>query len=442
MNSLRTKLLVWLLGAVLLAGVAQAIALYRITLNETATLFDYHLQQQALSLRDQVLQESFAGVPADEREYDFVVQIWSMDGQRLYLSRPGGGLPGQVVLGFSNVHSTDGEWRVFSIQLRDRLIQVGQPVAVRSQMALATALRTLSPLLLILPLLAGAVWLSIGRVLRPIDNIAGAVERRHVNSLEPLAEDGLPTEIAPLAGALNRLLDRLSKSIATQQTFIGDAAHELRSPLTALRLQAQLLARAGDEQTKTAAAETLIAGIDRTTRLVEQLLALARSEHEAIAVAITAVRIDDLARECVAQHAEIAESKHIDLGAHEMKPLTVVGDADSLRILLRNLVDNALRHTPAGGRIDVGATLANGRTAITVADSGPGIPEAERARVLDRFYRRAGQEVPGSGLGLAIVKSIAQRHAAEVRLSETSGGGLTVSIIFNPSSGAPHNRSS
>ena len=432
MNSLRRTLLGWLLAVVLLAGATQAVVLYRITLNETETLFDYHIQQLALSLRDQVLQESPVGVivPDEGTKFAFLVQIWNLNGERLYRSDPGSALPNEAVLGFSNVHAGDGDWRVFSLQLGDRMIQVAQPMALRRQMALGIALRTLLPLLLIVPLLGLAVWLAVGRALRPIEDIAKAVERRRANSLEPLPEGGLPAEVAPMVGALNRLLARLSKSIAAQQAFIGDAAHELRTPLTALRLQAQLVARAPDDGKRESAAQVLVAGIDRATHLVEQLLTLARSEPDAAPLAFSPVRLDELVLEAVAQQAEVAHAKRLDLGARDVEPLAVSADADSLRILLRNLIDNAIRYTPEGGGIDVSAFVHDGRPVIEVADSGPGIPPEERERIFDRFYRSPGTDVHGSGLGLAIVKAIAERHGAAIELSGAASGGLAVRIAF------------
>ena len=438
MNSLRSTLLVWLLTVVVLASAVQAIILYRVTLNETEELFDYHIQQLALSMRDQVLHESPVGVvvPEDESEYDFVVQIWGLNGERLYRSRPSSTLPNEAIMGFSNVRTPEGEWRMFSIRLRDRVIQVAQPMGVRSEMALAISLRTLTPLLLIVPLLALAIWFAVGRALRPIENIANAVERRHATSLDPLPEEKLPEEIAPLVGALNRLLARLSQSISAQQAFIGDAAHDLRSPLTALRLQAQLVARARDDKSRESSAAILVAGIDRATRLVEQLLTLARSEPDVASRKFESVRLDELVLDVVAQHAELAHNRRIDLGVGEAEQLSVSGDADSLRILLRNLMDNAIRHTPQGGRIDASVLARNGCAVIEVADSGPGIPAEERERVLDRFYRRPGNDAPGSGLGLAIVKAIAERHGAAVELADAPGGGLAARIVFGSAPGS------
>jgi two-component system OmpR family sensor kinase len=236
-------------------------------------------------------------------------------------------------------------------------------------------------------------------------------------------------------GALNRLLARLSKSIAAQQAFIGDAAHELRTPLTALRLQAQLVARARDDEKRESAAEVLVAGIDRATHLVEQLLTLARSEPDTVSRTFVPVRLDGLVLDVVAQHAGTAYARGIDLGVRDVGPLSVSGDADDLRILLRNLISNAIRYTPVGGRIDVSVTARDGDPVIEVDDSGPGIPGDERERVLDRFYRRPGGDSQGSGLGLSIVKAIAERHGAAVNLSEAPGGGLAVRIVFHCATG-------
>ena len=245
----------------------------------------------------------------------------------------------------------------------------------------------------------------------------------------------------PLVTALNDLLERLRKALERERAFMADAAHELRTPLTALHLQVGMLARASGESERTAAMGTLSAGVQRAIRLVEQLLALARQEPRAEGRRVP-VRLDDLAREVVAELVPLADAGRIDLGVEAAQPATVRGDADELRTLLRNLVDNAVRYTPAGGRVDVtveaavaaspGAspTAASGAR-LTVSDTGPGIPPEDRERVFDRFYRRAGTEPPGSGLGLAIVKAIADAHGATLTLADGPGGkGLTVTVSF------------
>lgn len=435
LSSIRATLLVWLIGAVLVSGIAAAVVVYAVALHEISELFDYHIRQLALSLGAQSLPDGGAVVAlpqeSDHEENDFAVQIWNDEGVSLYLSPNYPALPPRAQLGFSDIRDASGEWRVYAVQSGSRTIQVVQPMEVRRQMAFAGALRTLLPLLLIIPLLGAAVWLTVGRALRPLQRVVQAVERRGASDLEPLTEAGLPLEIAPVVAALNRLLERLEESIAAQRAFVGDAAHELRTPLAALRLQAQVLVRTDQVHDRRAVGEEFVASVDRATRLVEQLLELARSESDATVHAFGPVRLDALVRDAVARFASKAVEKGIDLGAESGSDVVVRGDSQSLGILLRNLVDNALRYTPPGGRIDVAANLRDGRPVIVVADTGPGIAQSERERVFARFYRSPGNAESGSGLGLAIVRRIADMHHAAVVLEPGHGGaGLKVSVVF------------
>ncbi|MEO8144624.1 MAG: ATP-binding protein [Betaproteobacteria bacterium] len=435
-SSIRAALLAWLIGAVLVAGSVAGSVLYVVALNEIDALFDYHIRQLALSVGAQSLRLGGAviAVPDDKdyREFDFAVQIWDGDGESMYISPNFPALPPRATLGFSDVQAATGAWRVYGIQWAGRTIEVAQPLGLRREMALASALRTLLPLLPLVPLLAGAVWITVGRALRPLRRVTGAVERRGARALEPLSEEGLPSEIAPLVSALNGLLGRLQESIGAQRAFVGDAAHELRTPLTALRLQAQVLVRTDDDNARRAIGAEFVSSVDRAARLVEQLLELARSDPDVTPQSFVAVRLDELAREAVAQFADAASRKGIDIGAQAAQPVAVRGDQHSLRILLRNLVDNAVRYTPAGGHIDVIATESGGRAAMEVSDTGPGIPAAERQRVFARFYRLPGSRESGSGLGLAIVRRIAEMHGAEVSLEDGDrGGGLKVRVLFS-----------
>ena len=227
---------------------------------------------------------------------------------------------------------------------------------------------------------------------------------------------------------------RLKSALERERAFMADAAHELRTPLTALHLQMGMLARASDEAERAAAMSTLSAGVQRAIRLVEQMLALARQEPRA-PVAHVPLRLDDVAREIVAELVPLADAGGIDLGVAAAHAVSVQADPEGLRTLLRNLVDNAVRYTPRGGRVDVSVVGAPaggaGGAQLMVSDDGPGISVADRARVFDRFYRRAGVAQTGSGLGLAIVKAIADAHNATVTLTAASGGrGLAVTVAF------------
>ena len=437
MRSLRARLLAWLLAGVVCVGAVGGWIVYRNALAEADAFFDYHLRQTALILRDQPVQYLLAPqfAPADAA-YDFVVQVWSLDGVRVYLSRPHAVLPQITTLGFSTVATSEGRWRVFGVQALTRVIQVAQPMSVREQRAAELALQTLKPFALLLPVLALVIWFAVGHALEPLQRLTAQVKARRVDALDPLPDPGLPDEVETLVAALNDLLVRLRAALARERAFMADAAHELRTPLTALHLQMGMLARASSESERAAAMSTLSAGVQRAIRLVEQMLALARQEPRAD-TPHGAVRLDDLAREIVAELVPLADARHIDLGVAAAQPATVQGDPEALRTLLRNLVDNAVRYIAAGGRVDVTveapAPGAAAGTRLTVSDDGPGITPAERARVFDRFYRRPGTEPPGSGLGLAIVKAIAESHGAGLTLADgPAGKGLSVIVSFPP----------
>jgi len=431
MTSLRHNLLLLLLGVVVLAVGAGAYATYRISLAEADAMFDYHLRQLALSLRDQAFARAFAPrADVDNDDFDFVVQVRDATGVRLYLSHPHKVLPLDVQLGFSTVKTEEGRWRVFAQIVRGQVVEVAQPMAVRSRMALSAALQSVWPFLAVLPALALAIWWVVGRGLAPLDRIARGVAARSPSAMDPLPESRAPVEVQPLVHSLNDLLERLRSALDAQRAFVADAAHELRTPIAALTLQAQLAARAPDEATRRAAAEDLEAGMARMARVVHQLLTLARAEPGTAGRAFEPVALDDLARSVVADQAQVALSNGLDLGVAEAAPATIDGDRDALRTLLANLVENAIRYTPTGGHVNVRVGASGAGAWIEVTDSGPGIPRDERDRVFDRFYRGEGAAATGSGLGLAIVRTIADRHGAAIALDDAPDGGLAVGVTF------------
>jgi two-component system, OmpR family, sensor kinase len=433
-SSVRSRLLAWLLGGVLFVGGAGGWIVYRNALAEADTFFDYHLRQTALILRDQPVEYLLGPqFPPADASYDFVVQVWSLDGVRVYLSRPHAVLPEITTLGFATVSTSEGRWRVFGVQALTRVIQVAQPMSVREQRAAELALQTLKPFALLLPVLLLVIWLAVGHALEPLRRLTALVKVRRVDALDALPDARLPDEVRPLVLALNDLLARLAAALERERAFMADAAHELRTPLTALHLQMGMLARASGESERAAAMSTLSAGVQRAIRLVEQMLALARQEPRVDSPRVP-VRLDDLAREIVAELVPLADARHIDLGVAAAQPVSVPGDPEALRTLLRNLVDNAVRYSPADGRVDLtveAAPAGGGGARLTVTDEGPGIPPEERSRVFNRFYRRAGTEPPGSGLGLSIVKAIAAAHGATLSLGDGLGGkGLSVAVSF------------
>lgn len=433
MNSIRVRLLVLLLAMLAAAAAVMGAVTYRNVLAETEALFDYQLRQMALSLRDQgEIAPDQAGALAD-RELDFVVQIWSADGRSIYATRPHGELPSRALLGFADIQAGGQAWRTFSVVTHARVIQVAQPRPVRQKLAADAALRSVAPLLGLAPLMALLIWWAAARTLRPLRTVAQAVAQRDHDSLAPLPGERLPDELAPLVQALNALLARLSQALDTQRAFVADAAHELRSPLTALKLQLQLLERAPDAAARADAQQALADGVTRAAWLVEQLLALARNEPGAPALPFATLDLAEVARQALAATVPLARSRgsELDLQAEAAVPLQ--GDAASLAVLVRNLVDNAVRHAPPGTRVEVRVDRGDdGAPRLRVDDAGPGIPPEDRERVFDRFVRRDDNASEGSGLGLAIVRSVAQRHGATVQLSDSPLGGLRASVLFPP----------
>ncbi len=432
MRSIRARLLAWLFAGVVFIGATGGGIVYRNALAEADAFFDYHLRQTALIIRDEPVEYLAPQLPGNDAAYDFVVQVWTLDGVRIYLSRPHSVLPNVTTLGFSTVTTAEGRWRVFGAQALTKVIQVAQPMRVREQQAADLALKTLRPFALLLPVLGLLIWVAVGRALQPLQRLTTLVKVRRVEALDPLPNERLPDEVRPLVDALNDLLVRLGVALDRERAFMADAAHELRTPLTALHLQMGTLARAANEAERNDAMEKLSAGMQRAIRLVEQLLSLARQEPRVAPIHVQ-VPLADIAREVVAELVPLADAKQIDLGISNSQPAVVTGDPDALRTLTRNIVDNAVRYTPPGGRIDVSVENGGegGRVLLKVIDNGPGIPPDERSRVLDRFYRRPGTSPPGSGLGMAIVKAIADAHGATLELESGPGGrGLAVGVSF------------
>ncbi|MBJ9662873.1 ATP-binding protein [Burkholderia gladioli] len=431
MRSIRHQLLIWLL-AIVVAGVGAAgWLIYRQALAEANELFDYQLQAIAAALPSEPFSQVFGSrTNGDE---GIVIQIWNRNGGLMYFSHPRAPIAPRAELGFSTERTDRGEWRVYGAIVGDNVVQLAQPLSVRNRLAASVALRTVWPLILLLPFLGAAVWMIVGRGMRPLRRVTRAVESRRPEALDPLPDNRLPQEVQPLVHALNGLLARLAAALDTQKAFVADAAHELRTPLAAVQIQAQLVARAQDDETRREALADLQSGVTRATRLAEQLLALARSEPDGATVREPVALADALAH-CVSAQAVVAQKRNIDLGIEEAQPAIVDADIGALRVMLNNVLDNAVKYTPEGGRIDVSLSFDEGRALVRVADSGPGIPPEERERVFDRFYRdssaRMRTDVSGSGLGLAIVKRVAAQQRAIVTLGESPAGGLLVEIAF------------
>jgi two-component system OmpR family sensor kinase len=438
MISIRRWLLGWLIfGFVAASGVA-AYGIFRTAHEEANELFDYELRAVALSVPPTAIgANALAHGPAESREISddrIAIEVWNAKGESVYRSPEAPGI-GQLTEGFRTIERGEKDWRVYGLRHPDRFIQVAQPVSVRESLAIRLALRTLWPLGLLLPLTVALVLFVVSRALVPIGALSRALSTRSLDVLEPVYPDGaVPIEVRPLVDALNDLLSRLKAASSAQRTFIADAAHELRSPLAALKLQLQAAERDGSLKGEGQTLGRIEERLHRIIRLVQQLLALAREDAEPTS-ALAPVGLRRLAEQSVSDFSLIAEAKSIDLGL-ELAPTVaadeafmVVGDANGLSVLLNNLLDNAIRHTPQGGRVDLVLRRDGEEIAFDVRDSGTGIPEAELGRVCDRFYRGVDTRGEGSGLGLAIASRIASRHGAALSLrNNAEGHGLTVTV--------------
>jgi two-component system OmpR family sensor kinase len=446
-HSLRARLLGFLLGAIMLTAIVQAGTVYLTALTQADLIFDRHMQKMAMALRSGVALATSPPnneVSSDRANEDFFVQMWTSNGVPVFQSAAHQTLRRPAKPGFSDVQAQDRTYRVFSIATPTHLIQVAQDMAARRDMARALAVRTVGPTLLMAPLLMLIVWWVVSRSLAPVAKVRSQMALRKADELAPLSELGLPAEVRPLIQELNLLFDRLRKAFDSQKVFVADAAHEMRSPLAALKIQLQGLQRAADDPTRELAIKRLAAGIDRAAHLVDQLLVLAR--HEASAATGVTFEPIDLAQVgflSVSDTLVAAQTRQIDLGVHRAETILVHGHSEALRILTRNLLDNAVKYTPVGGTVDLDVHATEEGAVLCVEDSGPGIPEMDRGRVLDRFYRANGAGSTGSGLGLAIVNAISGLHGAVVVLDKSMRlGGLRVRVIFKRETPLPnHNRS-
>lgn len=438
MRSLRARLLALLLGTVLAAWIATALFTYFDARHEIDEMLDAHLAQSAGLLVAQVgheVHELESEVTERAHRYERAVafQVWE-DGKLLLRSV---GAPEQrlsgTAEGFSDSRIDGRRWRVFGRRDAEGryLVQVGERYQLREELARSVASHLMHPLVIALPALAVLIWLAIGWGLSPLARIAREVGGRAPDNLTPLDAAGVPREVTPLLRGLNALFGRVAASMDKERRFTADAAHELRTPLAAVKTQAQVALGARSAQERERALHQVIAGVDRTAHLVEQLLVLARLDPGAAVLQRQPVRLDELAAACLAELAPAAAAKRIDVGLEGKGGVTVAADPVLLGILLRNLVDNAVRYTPAGGAVSVVTEQRGAGAVLMVEDNGPGIPAAERSRVTERFYRVLGSGEEGSGLGLSIAQRIAELHGATLRLGEgRDGRGLRVEVVF------------
>lgn len=441
MKSIRRTLLVWIMGALSLGAILVTLVTYLVTLEEMNEVFDGDLRNvaEAVASYHQAGHHQTGDLPLElpvrtdqPDDTEIVTLTWTQQGERVFSSDPRVRLPFTSKEGLSRPVVDGEEWIVYSSVRPAGVAQAAQRVSQRKEMAGESAGKVLPPLIALVVVVGALLVFALRRGLQSLDAAAADIARRSAGSLDAIATDDAPTEIVPLVDSINGLMQRLGAALQAQRRFLADAAHELRTPITALRLQLQGLQRARDEAERQRGLLELEAGIDRSQRLVLQLLQVARTEPDGEATRAEPLDLAALVRAQVATLSIKAEHAGIDLGADAPRPVPVLGDAAQLSVLVENLVENALRYTPAGGVVDVSAAVEAGQAVLRVVDNGPGIPESERERAFERFRRGddAQRQAPGgSGLGLSIVQAIARRHRATVELlTAVSGQGLEVRV--------------
>lgn len=392
---------------------------------------DGQMHSLALSYMHQSTVPALRPLDEEHVEHDgtSIVQFWSGDGHLLSGSWPIAGLALQTEEGFSTLEIDGHAWRVYTAPSAPLRVQVVQSGDFRRHVIFDLALRAAEPVALLFPITLALLWLAVFLALRPMDRLVQAIASQDERSLAALPLDKVPTELRPLVVSMNALLARLKEAFAAQQRFVQDAAHELRTPLTALKLQTEVLRQklGGSAEEEVARLE---AGLERMQRLVEQLLKLARQEAMAPGEA-SPVDLRQVLTESLSDLLPLARARGIDLGLTAAEQAEVRADARDLRSVFDNLLDNALRYTPPGGRVDVGLRRVGDVVLVEFADTGPGIPPELLERVFDRFYRVLGTGAQGNGLGLAIARSAAGRGGMHVELMNRSDhAGLLARVRF------------
>jgi two-component system sensor histidine kinase QseC len=429
------------LGAVAVAWVGTAVVSYVDARREIDDLLDAHLAQASALLVAQSsheLEEIEAEHAPTLHRYGraVVFQVWERGTVlRLHSADAPNHRLSEQVDGFSDVEIQGQRWRVFSTwaeadDLRF-LIQVAEERAARERLAAAIGVNFLKPMAIALPLLGLFVWLAVRWATRPLASLGAQVMQRDPGNLAPLEVTHPPSEVAPLVASLNRLLERVRASMESERRFTADAAHELRTPIAAVRAHAEVARGATGEGERRSALDSIVAGCDRAAHAVEQLLILARLDPGDAAGRREPCDLRGVAKQVLADLAPVAVARGLDLELVDGPPVTVRGNPGLLAILTRNLVDNAVRYGGGGGSVRVEVVESASRARLVVSDQGPGIAPTDRPALGQRFHRLAGSGESGIGLGLSIVKRIADLHRASVRFEDGPGGrGLSVVVEF------------
>ena len=438
-NSIKQFLLIYITLSIAVVYALISFTSYMVSKEELDELYDANLQQVAHVIAAQHLASQGAthlyrnnqigSGTKIEKEEEFFVRVLAKDGRVLYISDPNAEIPLPTTLGLSTQGLKSKRWRFFSVKAKEETIQVAQSLRLRKNTIKETAYSLMASQLLFIPLLVLLIFYAIRKALFPVSILSKDIQYRDSADLNPFAEDNVPAEVKPLVRSLNLFMGKVSLMVDVLKRFTSDAAHELRTPITALKLQMQVLEQSRSKSERESAIQNLKTGINRSEQLVSQLLSLARLEPDNQSVHLQSLNMLELVKESFQELLPLAHEKSIDIGLIKADNCEIDGTQQEIRMLIDNILDNAIRYTPNSGKIDVSLINQVGHVVLEIKDSGPGISENDLERVFERFYRGENQHISGSGLGLAIVKDIATRHGAVIKLSNNNPG-LSFKVFF------------
>jgi signal transduction histidine kinase len=435
-KSLRKHLLVWLLPVFLVAAVIATVWTYYMFGNMVSMFMDNQMSVLADSHSVETLGPPTLR-PLSEHHVEkggLIVQIWDGQGSLLTTSYPALAVPLQATDGFNDLRIGSERWRVYTMHTPGRTVQSIQNLEFRAMVINKQAFQTGLPIALLMPISAWILWFGACRAMSRLEALARAVAGQDENTIRELPTKDVPSEISPFVIAVNRLLTRLRDAFASQRRFVQDAAHELRTPITAMTLQLENLKACPMDAETAAQVSQFEAGLRRTKRLIEQLLRLARQEAPQKTDAASNVDLAPFLQELISDLMPCADHRDIDIGLNFDINANVRANPHELRSLLHNLLDNALRYTPEHGVVDVRLFADNGKVVVEIIDTGPGIPPDLLPRVYDRFFRIEGSDTEGSGLGLAIAKHAAERNRIDLHLdNRIERSGLVARVTFTQS---------
>lgn len=465
LHSVRSRLLVIVIPSALFIWLCSAVLTYLDTKKEFNQLFDAQLAQsgQVLlnlgrheyveskqrRLENQAPERRLTNEPvkdgsllsdnfielAHHYKKDLAFQLWFNQNRLILRSKNTPSTPmSNTFEGFSDEIINSNKWRVFSIQSDDGLIraQMAESYSVRENISFSIVSHTMFPLLMTIPILGLALWLVVTIGFSPLSRITNEFQSLSPKDLQKIDTDGIPSEVIPVTLALNRVIANLQEAFSTERRFTSDAAHELRTPLAVLKTHAEVALHATEQEERDNALRQLVRGVNRATRLVEQLLTLARLDPETNLKGAKRFDLFIVAENVISEEALVALEKNIDISLNGTRGKFVFGSSAAISVLMRNLINNAIRYTPKNGIVKIMITRINESIIFSVADSGPGIPATERQKVFERFYRQLGTKVAGSGLGLSIVTRIADLHDLSFELAESEFRGLLINVKFKP----------